>query len=312
MSHGHGDNPYLGHHWDNMEQQFSSAKLGMWLFMAQEILFFSGLFCFYAVLRFNNPEAFEYGHQLLDKIMGAVNTIVLLLSSLTMALGVRAAQTNQKRATCIFLALTFLGGCGFMVIKGIEYNAKGTHGSLWGLANFKGEDGVQKVGFDYGKAFSTDLAPEPPAERAAKPEVASDAETAAIEPGGMVAEALDQKEVRSILFGEALPPPGKHGGHEEDEHAGDDGHDHGHAGHVEQWGTPPPTAHIFFSVYFGLTALHGIHVVVGMGLIAWVFVNARRGKYSSKYFTQVEVVGLYWHLVDLIWIFLFPLLYLIS
>src|SRR5258706_3578719 len=128
-AHGHGDghNPHLAHHFDTPEQQIASGKLGMWVFLATEILMFGGLFCAYAVYRHNNPEVFEYAHQWLNKSLGAINTIVLITSSLTMAWGVRLAQLGKQRGLIICLVLTILGGYGFMGIKSIEYKTKWAH-----------------------------------------------------------------------------------------------------------------------------------------------------------------------------------------
>src|SRR6266581_7700360 len=128
-AHGPGDghDPHLAHHFDTPEQQFASGKLGMWVFLATEILMFGGLFCAYSVYRHNLPEVFEYAHQYLDKSMGAINTIVLITSSLTMAWGVRLAQLGKMRGLVICLILTILGGYIFMGIKSIEYKTKWHH-----------------------------------------------------------------------------------------------------------------------------------------------------------------------------------------
>ena len=204
----------VAHHFSNAHQEFSSAKLGMWLFLAQEVLFFSALFVAYAVYRGLHPEMFIEAHHHLSWKMGALNTVVLILSSFTMVMSVRSAQLSQKRATFWYLGATFSFAAMFMVVKGFEYAEKISHGylpSLW----FSGE-GV---------------------------------------------------------------------------------HD---------------TLHIFFGIYFTMTGLHGLHVLVGMGLIVWLMIKTRKGHFYADYFTPIESVGLYWHLVDLIWIFLFPLLYLIG
>src|SRR5690349_2491388 len=113
---GHGHNPHLAHHFDTPEQQFDSGKLGMWTFLATEILMFGGLFCAYAVYRHNHSEVFEFAHHFLNKTLGGVNTIVLITSSLTMAWGVRASQLGQIKLLIVLLALTILGGATFMGI----------------------------------------------------------------------------------------------------------------------------------------------------------------------------------------------------
>lgn len=310
MSHdAHGEHPYMGHHWETADQQYGAAKLGMWLFMAQEILFFSGLFCYYAVLRYNDPAVFQWGAKFLDTKWGAINTIVLLASSLTMALAVRAAQLNQRKLLCWMLALTFLGGCGFMAIKTVEYQSKFDHGTIFGLYGAKkttvseeeadaGAVPENKPGFSYEKIYEHNVQAEEPQLVAAelRPLDTTAVDRSQQPPPSLAPEGtLSPEEIAAVAHGH-----GAAGEHEE--------HDGKHHTVVSE---PPPNAHRFFSVYFGLTGLHGLHVLIGMGLIAWIFFNSLAGKYSDKYYTQVDIVGLYWHLVDLIWIFLFPLLYLI-
>ena len=123
---------HLQHHFDTPEQQFDAGKLGIWLFLATEILLFGGLFCAYAIYRANHPEIFVFAHQYLDKVLGGTNTVILLCSSLTMAWAVRAAQLGQRKLQITLLALTLLGGFGFMGIKYVEYKAKWEHGLLPG------------------------------------------------------------------------------------------------------------------------------------------------------------------------------------
>ncbi|MEL7088146.1 MAG: cytochrome c oxidase subunit 3, partial [Planctomycetota bacterium] len=126
----HGHPEHLAHHFETSEQQMESGKLGMWVFLATEILMFGGLFCAYAVYRANNPDVFLFAHKALDTKWGAINTIVLLASSFTMAWGVRCAQLGQKKLLISMLALTLLGGFGFMAIKTVEYKSKWDH-DLW-------------------------------------------------------------------------------------------------------------------------------------------------------------------------------------
>jgi cytochrome c oxidase subunit III len=132
---GNGHDPHLAHHFDTPEQQIASGKLGMWVFLATEILMFGGLFCAYAVYRHNHPEVFEAAHKQLDKTWGAINTIVLITSSLTMAWGVRLAQLGRNKGLIITLILTLLGGFGFMMIKSVEYKTKWEHGLGVGQKN---------------------------------------------------------------------------------------------------------------------------------------------------------------------------------
>lgn len=219
--HDHGSHgpKWLQHHFDMPVQQFEAAKLGMWAFLAQEILFFSGLFVAYGVVRTSYPEAFAAGSHQLDKIMGGINTIVLLFSSLTAALAVRSAQLGKKSEVSRYLIITILCAFAFLVIKYFEYKAKFEHGLL----------------------------------------------------------------------------PGNHW------------HPHLHEGQAPF----PAHTHVFFGIYFMLTGLHGIHVLIGIGVLAWIWWKNEKDQFSTEYWTPVDLAALYWHLVDLIWIYLFPLLYLI-
>jgi cytochrome c oxidase subunit 3 len=205
----------IGHHFTDAEQEFSANKFGFWLFLATEILLFGGLFVAYAVFRSMYPEMFHEAHLHLNRTLGGTNTVVLICSSLSMALAVRAAQTGQRARQVVLLVLTLLFAATFMVIKFFEYKEKIQHGLLPGLW---------------------------------------------------------------------YTP-----------HSGED----------------PVNGNLFFGLYFMMTGLHGLHVLAGMVAITWVLRKAIRGMFSSSWYTPVELVGMYWHLVDLIWIFLFPLLYLI-
>jgi cytochrome c oxidase subunit 3 len=207
---------HTAHHFDSADTQFDSGRMGVWLFLVTEVLFFGGLFCAFAIYRSWYFDSFVAAHHHLDKVMGGVNTLVLICSSLTMALAVRSAQTNNKKLTTALLAVTLLCAMGFLVVKYFEYSHKVHDGLL----------------------------------------------------------------------------PGKY-------------FTHGGAGAV-------PFQGIFFAVYFMMTGIHGLHVVIGMGLILWILLRNERGEFSSRYYAPVENVGLYWHLVDLVWIYLFPLLYLVG
>jgi len=218
-------NDFRRHHFNTAGQQAAAAKLGMWIFLSTEILMFSGLFLAYFVVRSLYPEMVLSSHELLDKFWGGVNTVVLLSSSFTMALAVRAAQVGDNRWLKNHLILTLVFAGMFMVVKSIEYSGKFSHGIFPGKY------------FDYEAAAAY-------------------------------------------------------------------AHHHGH----ELKGLP----HIFFGLYFCMTGLHGIHVLVGIGVITWLLVRANKGHFGPHFFTPVENVGLYWHLVDLVWIFLFPLLYLVK
>jgi cytochrome c oxidase subunit III len=299
--HGHGDGPHahdpnLQHHFDTMEQQFDAGKMGTWVFLVTEVLFFSGLFCAYAIYRSNHPEIFLYAHSFLDKIMGAINTCVLLFSSLTMAWGVRCAQLGQKNGLVACLALTILCAFGFMGIKYVEYSHKAHAGLLWGqYYNPTDLKDMRKAdAYWVEKGYVPPLVlPKPEAPAAAK-----DAPKPAEKP------ALDAKTV------EATAVPGtSHGA----------SHGHGHALTPEEQleleaykKRAPPNVNVFFSIYFCMTGLHGIHVIIGIGLLFWLLIRAMKGEFGPGYFAPVDYVGLYWHIVDLVWIYLFPLLYLIG
>jgi cytochrome c oxidase subunit 3 len=282
--------PHLAHHFETPAQQFESGKLGMWLFLATEVLMFGGLFCAYAIYRGNHPEIFEYGHRFLDVKWGGINTIVLICSSLTMAWGVRAAQLGQRRTLIAMLSLTLLCACGFMAIKYVEYRHKIQHGLMWGTSYRPdphltgGGHGTAEGAHAGGGAHSTrDAAAEtPPA-----PPVG----------GTSSSDRWVPSSQRSSLESAAPAPAGLAPPSSESPA-------HGPA-------VAPRNAHIFFGIYFAMTGLHGIHVLAGMIVITGLLFGAAAGRFGPAYFTPVDLVGLYWHIVDLIWIFLFPLLYLI-
>jgi len=203
------------HQFDDAEQQHDASSLGMWLFLAQEIMFFGGVFAAYILYRVLYPEGFVHGSHHLDVVLGTVNTAVLIGSSLTMALAVHAAQTSKRNALLIFLALTMILGAVFLGIKTVEYSHK----------------------------FHEGLVPGP-------------------------------------YFGDKTA-----------------------AGRPQE---------LFFSLYFAMTGLHALHMIIGIGLLVWLFVGSYRGRFHAAYYTPIENFGLYWHFVDIVWIFLFPLLYLLG
>lgn len=250
--HGQDGAAHLAHHFDSLQQQYDSARLGMWIFLVTEVLFFGGLFCAYAIYRANSPEVFVDGHRFLDKPLGAANTVVLIFSSLTMAMAVRAAQLGRRRALVGLLAVTLACGLIFLGVKFVEYKHKWDHRMVPGQARIA-------------SWFS------PAAPRDA--------------PQGF---RPDETYVKEHLAG---------AGYEDLSQAA-------LAGYVRNLAR-------FMGIYFSLTALHALHVAVGIGVIFWILLGAMRGRFGRRYFTPVDMVGLYWHLVDLIWIYLFPLLYLI-
>jgi cytochrome c oxidase subunit 3 len=205
--------------------------------------------------------------------MGGINTVILLCSSLTMAWGVRAAQLGQRKLLVLLLSLTLLGGFGFMGIKYVEYKAKWEHGLLW-ARSFTYQSHAEEPAEEHGE--------EPTEELESVPEQA---------PEGFAPE-------RTTIPPPATAPAGR---------ARDPVEVEPHAEHSDA----PKNAQTFFTIYFMMTGLHGLHVIIGMLAIGWVLRKALRGTFGPGYFTPVDLVGLYWHLVDLIWIFLFPLLYLI-
>jgi cytochrome c oxidase subunit 3 len=211
----------VAHHFKSAEQEFQSAKLAFWLFLATEVMLFGGLFAAYLYFHGVYPETFQKGGSLLDWKLGALNTGLLLTSSWTMAMGVRASQLSQRKAMVNWLVLTVLCALGFMVVKYIEYSTKYHHGI-----------------FAFTGLFTPDehYAPE--------------------------------------LTGLAYPQ-------------------------------------LYFNLYFTMTGIHGLHVLIGIFAIAWLIWRGAQGRFHSGWYTPVELVGLYWHVVDLIWIFLFPLLYLV-
>ncbi|MGZ9149128.1 MAG: cytochrome c oxidase subunit 3 family protein [Candidatus Deferrimicrobiaceae bacterium] len=182
---------------------FESAKLGVWTFLATEVLLFGALFTAYTVFRMKYPELFRAEHAKLDRVLGAANTVVLITSSFTVVLGVDAIRRGKARLLEACFGATILLAAVFLCVKYVEYAAKFHHGIY-------------------------------------------------------------------------------------------------------------PGTNLFFSIYFMLTGLHGIHVLLGMGLLSYVIVLSRRGRLSPDWHTPAEMTGLYWHFVDLVWIYLFPLLYLIG
>ncbi|HVA94020.1 MAG TPA: cytochrome c oxidase subunit 3 family protein [Candidatus Dormibacteraeota bacterium] len=219
----HSEHVGLMHQFEDLDQQLDTDTLGIWVFLVTEIMFFGGMFTAYVLYRGLYFMAFEGGSRILDVRLGATNTAVLIASSLTMVLSVRAAQTGNRRALIGFLIATMILGSVFLGIKGFEYHQKFVEHVVPGL----------------------DWAPE-------------GATLAHIAPGGL--------------------------------------------GHAQ----------MFFIFYFAMTGLHAIHMIIGMGLLLWLLVRAYRNRFTPHYFAPVEVVALYWHFVDIVWIFLFPLLYLIG
>ena len=211
----HAAPPELRHHFADLGAQKEASSLGMWIFLSTEVLFFGGMFTAYVVYRASYRRAFEGASNLLDIKLGAFNTAVLILSSLTMVLAVWAASQGKKKLIILYLLLTMFLGATFLGVKVVEYKQK-----------------------------------------------------------------FDHHEVPGPHF---VAPEGL-----------------------------PPQSELFFSLYFCMTGLHALHMIIGIGLLAWLAAKARRGEFTERYYTPVDMVGLYWHFVDIVWIFLFPLLYLLG
>lgn len=306
----HPGAPRMAHHFASPVQQFESARLGMWLFLATEILLFGGLFCAYAVYRANHPEIFIYAHRFLDVRLGAVNTVVLICSSLTMAWAVRCAQTGRRRALVGLLSATLVFAAAFLAVKYVEYESKWRHGLLWGR-HYHAADGhgsgeaAGPAGPIGGKPAN---APDPRHERpvAVGPGEWSSATMATAtgrvpQAGPVTASGAAGADGLLPVEPTRLAPAA----------AGPQGLAWSLRRAEPGRNDEPRNAQIFFAVYFLMTGLHGLHVVAGMVVITWVLVRSIRGDFGIAYFAPVDGAGLYWHVVDVIWIFLFPLLYLI-
>jgi cytochrome c oxidase subunit III len=223
LSEAHATHSALAHQFENVEQQHETDTLGIWVFLVTEIMFFGGLFACYTIYRSFYLPAFEAGSRALNVRLGAINTMVLLSSSFTMAMAVRSAQTAKRGALMVFLILTMMLGIAFLGIKGIEYHNEYIEHVIPGI----------------------DFAPQ----------------------GTILQQLLS-----------------------------------GGLGHAQ----------LCMCFYFLMTGIHAIHMTIGLGLLLALLIRARRGIFTLQYFAPVEVTGLYWHFVDIIWIFLFPLLYLIG
>jgi cytochrome c oxidase subunit 3 len=278
--HGHGGSRFIQHHYDDAQHQFDSGKLGIWIFLAQEILFFSALFVAYIVYRANHPEVFAYAHKYLDTNMGAINTGVLILSSLTAAWAVRAAQLSQKKILVFMLAVTIVCACGFLVVKYFEYSHKAHIGTLFGT-HFKPSESPDGTSLKVDDDKGVETVPDAPASKVA----VTPPETA----GPEIKDGIAPPQPTGPLVRTGEPP-------EEPSHYS---------------GAPPPNTAMFFTIYFAMTGLHGLHVAIGILVFIWLLWRAIKGHFTPDYFGPVDYAALYWHLVDLIWIYLFPLLYLI-
>jgi cytochrome c oxidase subunit 3 len=320
--HDDGHPAFLAHHFESPGQQFDAGKLGMWIFLVTEVLFFSGLFVAYAVYRNNHPEVFVYAHQYLEKSLGALNTVVLLFSSLTMAWGVRCAQLGQQRGLILCLAATLASAGLFLGVKAVEYSHKWDVGLLWAGRFAPAEEHGGEGTHGLSSALLVFSAP-----------------ALAVLAGCLIwaavcrARKLDRAfvvstslAVASLMFfvgvaaGKGIPllqralvghSQAEQANHGEGPRAQPAEKAPGGGAEAEAEAQAPKLAGVFFSIYFSMTGVHALHVIGGMIAIAWLVWRATLGVFGRDYFGPVDYVGLYWHFVDLAWIYLFPLLYLI-
>lgn len=309
--HGHEDHdPFLAHHFGSHRQQFDAAKFGMWLFLVTEILFFSGLFCAYAVYRSSHPEAFANADQYLDVTLGALNTAVLIFSSMTMAWAVRASQLGQTKLLCQLLTITIACASIFLGVKAVEYSHKWDLGILWASS-------FQPVA-DSSHSYALLVLSTPAAVLSILFAVffglakSKQNDVSASFWGGLLISAV--AFFVGVGMGIAAPMVVEtitgHGAHEEVAVAGEAVA--GGAAVAATEAIDPTYTGVFFSIYYVMTGLHAIHILGGMGALSWLLWRSLNQHFGPKYFGPVDFVGLYWHLVDLIWIYLFPLLYLIG
>jgi cytochrome c oxidase subunit III len=358
--HAHDHPEWLAHHFDDAEQQFDAGKLGMWLFLVTEILFFSGMFCAYAQYRARNPEIYEFASQFLNEKLGAINTGVLLFSSLTMAWAVRAAQLAQHRLLIGLLGATLGCAAVFLGVKTVEYTHK------WNLGLLPGRFYVtQGVGLETHSDFWLNTLCVIPAILLILCAVwylvslTKSNPVSRLVAGPLLLACFSF--FGGVYLGQYLEADASHGDHA----AAHDDHGPGHDHHDEAdrkeaksdektkttsaptaaapaamlVSTTTPTgqafpdqvfvdpkfanvpypavnqrgkAGLFFGIYYCMTGVHAVHIIGGMVVISWLIWKAARQEFHSKYFGPVDNVGLYWHLVDFIWIYLFPLLYLIK
>jgi cytochrome c oxidase subunit 3 len=231
-----------------LEQQKETATLGMWTFLITEILFFGGLFLTYTINRHTYAQVFAISSRTIVLKWGAINTVVLIGSSLTMAMSVWSAQVGKKKLVTIFLLLTLILGTVFLGIKAVEYHDKYV------------EHHIPGASFDMYYCTNNPGA-------------------CGLSDGDLAREKTELKDLEEKVGG-----PVAVNAHSQ----------------------------LFFSLYFGMTGLHALHMIIGAGLLLWLIVESMKGRFTPQYNTPVENIGLYWHFVDIVWIYLFPLLYLID
>lgn len=286
--------PGLRHQFDDMKQQVDSVTIGMWVFLAQEIMFFGALFTVYLVFRSKYPMAFAAGSNHLDPFWGGLNTLVLIVSSLTMALAVYSAQKGKRNAQVILILLTMLFGSVFLGVKAIEYTGKYEHGQIpvngWNKVVKEGEHKEEAV------------VPLPLETRAS---AATTEEAHANPRGDFHIDEEVAKPIKEIIEKQYSLP--------EDESFLTESENFGYFSGGEFDNVKfSQKVQIFFWIYFVLTGLHAVHMIIGLGIMTWLLYKAWKGSFSADFYSPVEISGLYWHFVDIVWIFLFPLLYLLG
>lgn len=298
----HQENPHLAHHYDTPRHQYEAGKLGIWIFLVTEILFFAGLFCAYTIYRTERPEVFNWGHQFLDWRLGGLNTIILLTSSLTAAWAVRCAQIGYRRALIVNIVATIALAFGFLGIKYVEYSHKFHEGLLPGHHFAPSEEAWEIESFRAKHPHAADLAEALEAYQASREKAGKSGkahhDAKAVE--GQIAPVVPSRLRELLRNPEATQPLVDIGAIRNPEVEPQEGL------------LRPKYAHVFFSIYFFMTGLHGIHVIAGIIVWIWLLRRTIAGHFGPKFFGPIDFGALYWHLVDLIWIFLFPLLYLVS
>lgn len=287
-THEHHHAPGLQHQFEDMKQQEESVSIGMWMFLVQEIMFFGGLFTVYLVFRSKYPMAFAAGSNHLDAFLGGLNTLVLIVSSLTMALTVYYAQKGNRNMQVILIVLTMIFGATFLGVKAIEYTDKYNHG-LVPVAGLNKKIKEEKKDEHSGVHSSVHE----------KPCYEVDHNAPVVEHANPRGEFqwTDCSLAKLAQDTNTLTTDEKIGYFSNDQIDANKFRD---------------KVRIFFWIYFVMTGLHALHMIIGLGLMAWLGWKAFRNTYSSEYYMPVEMSGLYWHFVDIVWIFLFPLLYLLG
>jgi cytochrome c oxidase subunit 3 len=257
----------VAHHFNNMGQQHASVRFGMWLFLVTEVLFFGGAFCAYTVYRLWFPKDFEAGSAVLNVGIASVNTFLLLTSSLTITLAIRACYEGSRKKLMRYLVLTTLLGAAFLGLKAREYQLDYVEGLVPGNASYLTKD----AGKEYAEA------------READPTLPIIPESAFNENLKVALHHVDYKVKENGVLRPAV--------------AGQD--------------YDPYRVQLFFMFYYSMTGLHVLHMVIGLGILVWQIILTATGFFDhTARYVYIETMSLYWHFVDMVWMFLLPLLYL--